>query len=460
MSCGCNNSGSELPTQNLTSNLTPAYTESIPGDCESTNGKFYDKTTDSFVVPQVGKESYIFVCEANRWMIGQYVAVDLGNNTIAAFKITGRTSKKIKVLNGCDRSGNNPILDNPDPGTVIPVGSTIYAIAPYGCSSGDAQRIIRILETYGVDAILDIIQDSTAICFNNVPAVSEEEEVHLFAGTRPDCDCAPGGFISSCLRKVLKIFTGQAGRTLCMPEAANININDNEDNKIAIFDENGCIKKGPTYNELKSCENLTSIGKGESFNFISVCNDGISSGLSPSEKYLEVTTEEVDDPNSENPSDKITRWVSKEKRYAVILDEKPANVNGGNGVSGSWQKRDLNRISQQSDGLVSLNSSEFTILKSGMYEIDFCSVFFAPNDFQIRIENVDDSNEVYHSTSGFGNFETGAVNALAHGSAIVEVVTTKKFRLSYRVQTASTNRLGTTNSWGPNIYSIVKIKSI
>lgn len=436
MSCGCNNNGSggsDQPAVNLTANLTPAYQTPLPGDCESTSGKFYDRMTDSFVVPQVGKESYIFVCEAARWMIGQYVAVDLGANNIAAFKITGRTNKKLKVLNGCDRSGNNPILGNPEPGTVIPVNSTIYAIAPYGCASGDAQRIIRILETQGVDAILNILQESTAVCFNNVPPVSEEEEVHLFGGTQPDCDCAPQGFISSCLRKALKIFTGQAGRTLCMPEAAVVDqsVEPGIVKRLAFF-VNGCLKMGPTPEEFDDCGNFSPVADGASFENFIVCDGGDRKIIKPTEEgqVIESVKEVIE-------GEDVFKWKIGSGRDCAIIVHSTAEKSGGTATAGAWRDRTLNSIAKNIGDLVDLTNNEITIKKPGKYLVSWGCVFYGVAGCQSRLFDTENS-EAFIGTTVYSDSKST-------GNAVIEVSTTKKIKLQYYVANTGANGQGYSN---------------
>lgn len=474
MSCECGNKGNcgcgsgfsseGLQSQQFEASVYPQYKESSSSrNCQSNKGRFYDLTLEDFIVPEVGREAYLKVCDGSLWKAQQFIAISLSGSKIAAFKITEVGTGRLKVLNGCDKSGDNPILGNPDKGYNIPAKSVMYPIAPVGCDTGFALQVVTVLKTQGTDALLEILADSPDICFTSVAAAGEDERVHLFGGTQPDCECAPDASVSSCLRKIIKIFTGQGGRTLCMPEVATISLASSEERRIAVFDENDCVKKGPTYSDLKSCDNANPIGKNVSFNALNGCQDGITVGLTPSEKYLEVTTEEVDDPDSDDEDDKVIRWVSKEKRYAIIEHSTGGGSGGGSAVHGSWLIRPLSNIVKQSTSFVTLASNIFTIKKPGIYKIDFFGVFFATDDSQVRLENSTDGTEIYYGNSAYARFITNATdaqNSISVGSAIVEVATEKSFKMMYRTDLSYNTGLGHPNAWGPNVYASVCITSL
>ena len=460
--CGCNDgfSSEGIQRAEFEASTYPGYKAATGSNgCVSTKGKLFDLLLEDFVVPEVGREAYIRVCDGSRWKAQQFVGIALSGSKMAAFKITEVGQSKLKVLNGCDKSGDNPILGNPEKGVTIPAKSVLYPVPPVGCDSGFALDVLTVLTTKGTDAILEILSESENICFTSVPNAGEDEEVHLFGGTKPDCDCAPDASISSCLRKIIKIFTGQGGRTLCMPEVASVTFSGEK--RVAVFDESDCLKKGPTYEDLLNCSTDEQLDDDGQANSIMACADGVRSGFEAWDKNISLTTVQVDDPDSDDPDDKITVWKTVEKRFALIQDSKGAGAGGGAGIAGAWTKRELTTIQKQSTGFVSLSSNEITINKPGLYKIDFSGVFYAPNDFQLRLENVDDGAELYYSNSGYGEYTTAASNTLAIGHAIVEVLTTKKFKLMYYLQTTGAgNRLGFPNAWGPNVYANVCITAL
>lgn len=466
--CGCNNTpncGCSTPKASYeVVDLNQGCSESTPGsECISNKGKFFDRTTESFVVPAVGKEVYIPVCNATLWAVGQFIAVNLTDNKIAAFRITGRTNKKIKVLNGCNSSGNNGIIGNPEAGTVIPVDSVLYPIPPSGCASSEAARIIDTLTEFGLEAVLQMLAESPDICFTNTPELAEDEEGHLFVGTKPDCDCAPESAISSCLRKALDIFTGQAGRTLCMPEVATISIAQIDGatpKRIALFDENGCLKKGPTPSDFISCNGFGGVTE-DAFNAITVCKEGVSKNLTPTEEgniLVAVSTTDEDDET-------VLQWQQRKRNVATV--EYATSADGGSSLAGEWRIRPLNSIRQQTPGFIGLTSNIITINKSGRFLVNFFCVFYGSNDAQVKIVNTEDESEVvgYGSAVFSPNPSLGyTAIATSQGYGYIEVPEgeTKKIRMDYRVEvTRSTTGLGRTSVWAErNVYAQVQIVEV
>lgn len=274
--CGCENTPdydySKLAT---TQPCVTQVAEDV--DCVSHEGKFYDVTTEECVIPSVGKEFYIHLCQGNLWTKGVWIAVNLPNNKFAIFKITEAGNKRIKCLNGLDKSGDNGIVGNPEPGTTIASGSIFYPVVPAGSTSDFTTKIINAIENYGVDTVINMLKESNSICFTNTPEISDEDgDVHLFGGTKPECDCSEGASVFSCFRKLLNIITGQSGKTLCMP---NVSITSGEDvdggqqKRMAVFDENGCLKKYKRLADPESCTDSSAVTDSK-FGALIVCQDG------------------------------------------------------------------------------------------------------------------------------------------------------------------------------------------
>jgi hypothetical protein len=466
--CGCSDSestNSGLKKETFEAQMYPSYlhNQSKGVGCESNKGKFYDLTTEPFTFPALGMEGYLRVCDGSLWKAGQFIAITTGPSSIAAMRITEVGSQRLKVLNGCDRSGDNGIFGNPDPGTVIPVKSLIYAIPPTGCDSDLANRIINTLEQSGVETIINILAEAEDICFTSLKDLGDNEEGHLFVGTMPDCECAPDSLFSSCFKKIKRIFTGQGGKTLCMPDVATVDLIDVQ-KRIAIFDDSGCLKKGPTYSDLKSCDNQESFLKDVPFDAVNGCNDGISLGLSPNADHLQITSMKFDDPNSDDSANKVTRWVSTEKKYAVLTHTTASGIDAPAGPVGIWNIRTINTIrNQYPASFVTLSNNEITINKPGLYEIKWNSVFWATNDAQSRLENAVDIAEAYLGLAIYARNVSGDANhSIDAGTAFVEVKEgePKKYRLMYRVESTGTNRLGISNPFGLNNYALITIKSI
>lgn len=435
--CGCQESAQQFDRVYINDPCQQNQDAASANGCQSTRGYLYDRITEQFTVPAVGKEAYLHVCEANRWQVGQFVAVNLGGNKIAAFKITKRGNKKLLVLNGCDKSGVNAIFGNPDVGSIIPNDSVIYPIAPTGCESDLAAKIIETLTQFGTDAVIDLISKSSSFCLTNIPEISEDEDLHLFGGTKPDCDCAPEGFISSCFRKLLKIITGNAGRTLCFPEIPETNTSPvgGVAKRLALFDNNQCLKKGPTIEEFQSCGSFPEASS--TFTAISVCDNGASKTSKAIENgslFSTVVTEEGED---------VVKWENRLRRYAIVEYSTSGSTSGGTATKDDWFTRPLNKIKSQSGSLVTLTSNEITINQPGRYLVRFFCSFMNTEDSQCRLINSESSGEVYYGSCAFSNeLAAGAfADTKSHGFAAIEVLkgTTKKFKLEYRVEVTKNN---------------------
>lgn len=456
--CGCQESVQQFDRVYVNDPCMQNADAASVNGCQSTKGYLYDKLTDQFVVPAVGKEAYLFVCEANRWQVGQFIGINMGGNKIAAFKITKRGNKKLLVLNGCDKSGVNAIFGNPDVGSIIPKDSVAYPIPPTGCESDLAAKIIETLTQFGTDAVIKLIADSPSFCLTNVPEISEDEEVHLFGGTRPDCDCAPEGTISSCFRKLLKIITGNAGRTLCFPEIPETNVNpiNGVAKRLALFDNNQCLKKGPTIEEFQSCGTYQDAGN-NSVDAVNVCINGVSSTLVPTDGATLVGETFTEDGESK------VRWVRKKKDHAVVSYKTTGS--GGTATAGNWLVRPLNNVQSQTNSLVSLASNIITINKPGQYIIQWYVNFNMVGDCASRMVNTDNPGETYPGSAATARLADGPfTNGVSVGYAGITVNPgeTKRIQIEYRVESnKNTDGLGRLPSFGGEFtYSQVLISEL
>jgi hypothetical protein len=467
---GCNDCNSDegtsgfgtesLKKETFEASMYPSYASNKSGNCPSKKGHFYDLTLEDFIVPNIGSETYIKVCDGSLWKVGQFIGIAMSGNKMAAFKITGIGTGKLKVLNGCDKSGDNGIVDNPEVGTEIKKGSVFYAIPPTGCESGFAARLIQALELYGVESVINMLAEEDDICFTSVKDISEDEEVHMFGGTMPDCECAPDEGWSSCLRKLKKIFTGQGGRTLCMNDAATVSSEpvNGVPKRFALFDENGCIKKGPTPAELRSCEDNTVVTKDTPVESVIVCKDGVYSAFVPLEENLVITSKKYEIPVDEGGGFEY-KWLfqSSTNDYAILKHTGSSGTSGGAATLGDWREKTLNVIAQQSAGFITLSGNKFTILKSGVFEIDWDCVFVNTADTQTRLDNSLDAAEQYLGTNPYPLSGNGTTSS---GFAVVTVPSgeTRQFNLMYRVGFTGTQ--GDAIPWGVPVWSVLKIRRI
>ena len=307
----------EVPTCNSESN----------DPCVSNKGKFFDRLTEDFVVPSVGRTSKIKVCDGKLWSKCLWVAACIGAEKIAAFQITETSNKSITILNGC-RTGE-AIQGNPDVGYEIKEGTVIYPIPPQGCSQGFCAKVAQAIEECGADAVINVLKESEEICFTSVPVLDEIEKAHLFGGIMPDQDCqcddygyaAPvqgETFWQSCLRKLNRIFTNVGGRTLCMPEVPTYDYEDDPSNlaREAVFDKKGCLRKG---NAVGDCRNATAIEDSETgADAVIVCKDGARRILVPDCNTMIVGCCEDGETDP--------KWAVKPKGLNLFLLDEPIEV--------------------------------------------------------------------------------------------------------------------------------------
>lgn len=303
--------------------------------CPSHKGKFYDRLTEEFTVPGIGKEGKIHVCEGELWSKCQWIAICTSAERVAVFQITKIGKGTITILNGC-RTGEE-IFGNPPAGTVIPEGAVSYPVPPQGCNSIICDQVSNVIKTCGAKAVIDLLRNTEDICFSNIPEIEEFERGHLFAGTMPaPCDCpeeygygegsliTPPGIWKSCLRKLTKIFTNLGGRTICFGDAPLYDANADvyKQARSAIFDKDGCLKKGSSLSE--DCSTMESAETAEA---VIVCSGGEQKVLTP-----DCNTEIVGCCNSDGDSPK---WRVR-KRGTRYLDSPVSafNLNGSGAASG------------------------------------------------------------------------------------------------------------------------------
>lgn len=309
--------------------------------CTSNKGKFYDRLTDDFVVPDVGREAKMQVCEGNLWSKCQWVGVCLSAEKYAFFQITKVSNKSITILNGC-RTGDE-IAGNPEKGTVIGEGTVIFPAPPQGCSQGFCNQLVAALKDCGADAIIQILKESEEICFTNVPEIDETERVHLFGGIMPseDCECDEYGYGSapvqgeslwtSCLRKLTKIFTNVGGRTICFSESPLYDKEDDPNNlaRFAVFDKKGCLRRGDKL--ISSCSNLNDVAE-TGADAIYVCSDGNESAFLPTCGVEIVGSED----NNGDP-----KWIVREKGIKWLSSPVSIASLTGTGLSNSGNEIEL-----------------------------------------------------------------------------------------------------------------------
>lgn len=326
---GCKNCGDE-PTVLQTYQPTNCSDPNTQDPCVSQKGKFHDKLTEDFIVPQVGNQVKMFVCDGSLWAKAQWVAVENGTNKIAVYPIMATGNKTITVMNGC--ISGEEIFGNPDPGKLFSKGTVIFPVAPQGCESNFCERVAEAIRTCGAEGLYDLLKETDQLCFTNTSELGEAERGHLFAGTMPDpCNCPtdygygigegtlsqdPENLWRSCLRKLTKIWTNLGGRSICFADLPQYNkLNDpNKKGRDAVLDQNGCLAKGDS---LYACEESLDVST-DGADAISVCSNGEKKVL-----IAECNTEIVGccDEDDENP-----KWKRRPKGLSLYMLDEPIEV--------------------------------------------------------------------------------------------------------------------------------------
>ena len=139
------------------------------------------------------------------------------------------------------------------------------------------------------------------------------------------------------------------------------------------------------------------------------------------------------------------------KSYAVIVDGKVNNTDGGTFTFGAWRTRDLNHELTDEDNIVSISSNQFT-LAAGNYLILATAPAIQVGTHQARIYNATDSAEVELGQPEFaGNISSGPGN-MSRVVARVSIAASKVFEIQHRCVTTSggTWGFGAANSGGLN----------
>ena len=144
--------------------------------------------------------------------------------------------------------------------------------------------------------------------------------------------------------------------------------------------------------------------------------------------------------------------------YAIIADQKAANVDGGTFTTGDWRTRDLNTELIDPDGIVSISSNQFT-LQAGTYFIEAHAPAYRVNRHMAKL----------YQTSGtpadiaFGTGQYANSTYLGHTDSIVRARVTISSATTYEIRhqcsaTQDTNGFGNGANFGTTeLYTVVEI---
>ena len=141
--------------------------------------------------------------------------------------------------------------------------------------------------------------------------------------------------------------------------------------------------------------------------------------------------------------------------YARITDTKGSGTQGGSFTSGAWRTRDLNTEDEDTDGIVSLSSNQFT-LQAGTYYIQAQACAISVNNHVAKIQNVTDASTAILGNSNKIQQDNVSSYALVQGS--FTIASAKTFELQHRcATTVNTHGFGAYHGYADNVYATVEI---
>lgn len=145
--------------------------------------------------------------------------------------------------------------------------------------------------------------------------------------------------------------------------------------------------------------------------------------------------------------------------YAIIRDEKTANTAGGAFTSGSWQKRTLNTIASDPDGIViSLSASQF-VLDPGTYLIRASAPAYRVDRHKAKLRDVTAGSDAIIGTSEYSNSSNDYASNRSFVTGRITIAAQTTFELQHRCGTTNgTNGFGVESNFGvTEVYSEVEI---
>ena len=142
--------------------------------------------------------------------------------------------------------------------------------------------------------------------------------------------------------------------------------------------------------------------------------------------------------------------------YAIIVDEKTTNVDGGTFTSGAWQTRDLQPEVSDVDGIVSISTNEFT-LAAGSYLIMWGAPGYRVGNHRTRLYDVTGTAALQPGLSA--SCANSDIATVSNGSTRVTPSGSNAYRIEHRSDiTRATDGFGYASSFStPEIYTSVEI---
>jgi hypothetical protein len=146
---------------------------------------------------------------------------------------------------------------------------------------------------------------------------------------------------------------------------------------------------------------------------------------------------------------------------AIISDLKVFSATSGTFTSGAWRTRDLNTEINDSDGIVSISSNQFT-LQAGTYTIEWDAPAYKVNRHVAKLKNITDGTDVQRGTAAFIHSADNGTTSSSIGIVQLTIASAKAFEIQHRCQTTGGTHgfglaAGTDLDSGNDTYTLVKI---
>jgi len=143
--------------------------------------------------------------------------------------------------------------------------------------------------------------------------------------------------------------------------------------------------------------------------------------------------------------------------YAVILDQKSQNTDGGTFTQDAWQTRDLNTEGFDPDGIVSISSNKFT-LAAGSYLVRWSAPAYKCDKNGTRLYDVTNATAISPvGTTEHANTSTGA-QVRSIGAARITPSGSTEYRIEHRcAATRADNGFGFFSNLQVEVYTVVEI---
>lgn len=160
-----------------------------------------------------------------------------------------------------------------------------------------------------------------------------------------------------------------------------------------------------------------------------------------------------------NTGNGIMEYQGDSEEY-IIVDEKPVGSDGGTFSAGSWNIRNLNKLTKfpLDSANVSLGTDEFT-LQPGGYTLSVLAPAYKTKNHQCRLYNITDDLS-YYGTSEFSESKAPSMS-VSKVTCIIEIDKETVFRVEHKCSNkGNSNGFGVASGFSKEVYTMVNIKKI